>query len=75
MTSTIYEVRVFGTIPSELLAELQNMTVSVRPPETVLYGSLPDQSALFGLIARMHSAGLELIDIRRLAGGDGAPQG
>ena len=74
MTSTIYEVRVLGTIPDELLTELQDMTVSLRPPETVLHGSLPDQSALLGLIARMRSAGVELIDVRRLADGDSTPE-
>ena len=68
MTSTNYQVRVSGTIPSELLAELSDMTISVEPPETVLYGELPDQSALFGLISRMHGMGLRLIEIRRLPG-------
>jgi hypothetical protein len=75
MTPTTYEVRVSGPIPDELLPELQNMTISVEPPETVLYGSLPDQSALFGLITRMHSAGLEVIDIRRMADGDESSAG
>ena len=70
MTATNYQVRVSGTIPSELLAELSDMTISVEPPETVLYGELPDQSALFGLISRMHGMGLRLIEIRRLPGGD-----
>jgi hypothetical protein len=70
MTATNYQVRVSGTIPSELLAELAEMTISVEPPETVLFGELPDQSALFGLISRMHGMGLRLIEIRRLPGGD-----
>jgi hypothetical protein len=70
MTATNYQVRVSGTIPSELLAELSDMTISVEPPETVLFGALPDQSALFGLISRMHGMGLRLIEIRRLPGGD-----
>jgi hypothetical protein len=71
MAATTYELRVSGTIPDELLPELQEMTISVQPPETVLYGSLPDQSALFGLISRMHGFGLRLIEIRRLPGDDG----
>jgi hypothetical protein len=70
MTETNYQVRISGTIPDELLAELTDMTISVEPPETVLYGALPDQSALFGLIARMHGMGLRLIEIRRLPGGE-----
>jgi hypothetical protein len=69
MAGTTYQVRIAGTIPAELLPELQDLRISVEPPETVLYGSLPDQSALFGLISRMHGFGLHLIEIRRLPGG------
>jgi hypothetical protein len=70
MSATNYQVRVSGTIPSELLAELSDMTISVGPPESVLDGELPDQSALLGLISRMHGMGLRLIEIRRLPAGD-----
>jgi len=66
MTATNYQVRVSGTIPSELLAELSDMTISVEPPETVLFGELPDQSALFGLLARIQDLGLQLLEVRRL---------
>ena len=51
---------------AELLAELRNLTVSIEPPETVLHGSLPDQSAVVGLISRIHGLGLRLIEVRRL---------
>jgi hypothetical protein len=66
MPDATYQVRVSGTIPAELLAELNELTVSIEPPETVLHGSLPDQSAVVGLISRMHSLGLRLIEVRRL---------
>jgi hypothetical protein len=67
MAATNYQVRVSGTIPSDLLAELSDMTISVDPPETVLRGELPDQSALVGLLSRMHGLGLRLIEVRRLS--------
>ena len=70
MAATNYQLRVAGTIPGELLEELSDMTISVEPPETVLYGELPDQSALFGLLSRMHGLGLKLIEVRRLPAGD-----
>jgi hypothetical protein len=70
MTGATYQVRVSGPIPAELLAELEGLNVTVEPAETVLYGSLPDQSALFGLISRIHGLGLRLIEVRRLAGGE-----
>jgi hypothetical protein len=66
MALTTYQVRVSGTIPADLLAELSGMSVSVEPPQTVIHGELADQSALFGLISRMHGMGLRLIEIRRL---------
>jgi len=66
MAEATYQVRVSGVLPTELLAELRNLTVSVEPPETVLHGSLPDQSAMVGLISRIHGLGLRLIEVRRL---------
>jgi hypothetical protein len=74
MTDRTYEVRVSGTIPDELLLELASLTISVRPPETVLYGTLPDQSALFSLLSRIHGMNLRLIEIRQLAAGDISPE-
>ncbi len=73
MPEGTYEVRISGMIPADLLAELQELTVSVQPPETVLHGSLPDQSAVIGLIARLHSLGLRLIEVRRLPDDDPEP--
>jgi hypothetical protein len=66
MAEATYQVRVSGAIPADLLADLPHLTVTVEPPETVLHGSLPDQSALFGLIARIHGLGLRLIEVRRV---------
>ncbi|BCJ45778.1 hypothetical protein GCM10010168_58020 [Actinoplanes ianthinogenes] len=57
-------------IPDEVLAELRDLTVSVEPPETVLHGNLPDQSAVVGLISRIHGLGLRLIEVRRLPADD-----
>jgi hypothetical protein len=40
--------------------------VVAEPAVTVLTGVLPDQSALFGVLARLQDLGLELIELRRL---------
>jgi hypothetical protein len=74
MSNGTYEVRVAGALPAELLAEVGDLTVTVEPPETVLHGSLPDQSALFGLLSRIHGLGLRLIEVRRLSGGPGGKE-
>ncbi|MBG0567178.1 hypothetical protein I4J89_37600 [Actinoplanes sp. NEAU-A11] len=71
MPEASYQVRVSGVIPDEVLAELRDLTVSVEPPETVLHGSLPDQSAVVGLISRIHGLGLRLIEVRRLPAEEG----
>lgn len=71
MLEASYQVRIAGVVPAELLAELHDLTVSVEPPETVLHGSLPDQSAVVGLISRIHGLGLRLIEVRRLPDEDG----
>ena len=66
MPQATYEVRISWVVPAELLSELHDLTVSVEPPETVLHGLLPDQSAVVGLISRIHGLGLRLIEVRRL---------
>lgn len=72
---TSYEVRVAGVIPSDLLPELRDLAITVEPPETVLHGSLPDQSALFGLLSRIHGLGLRLIEVQRVPGEEGPDEG
>jgi hypothetical protein len=62
----LYQLRVAGPIPSDLVRDLEGLRMSVEPAETVLYGTLPDQSALFGLLARIHDLGLQLLELHRL---------
>jgi hypothetical protein len=73
MTEATYLVRISGTVPAELLLDLSDVTITVEPPETVLSGSVPDQSALFGIISRIHGFGLRLIEVRSLPGDPGPP--
>ena len=51
----------------DLLDELEHLTAVEVPAQTVLKGVLPDQSALFGVLARLQDLGLELIEVRRLS--------
>ena len=68
----LYQLRVEGAIPPDLLRDLDGLRVSVEPAETVLSGTLPDESALFGVLVRIHSLGLKLLEVRRLAPDDAA---
>jgi hypothetical protein len=37
-----------------------------RGADTVLTGTLPDQAALYGVLAEIEALGLELLELRRL---------
>jgi hypothetical protein len=61
-----YEIRIKGRLSGSLLAVFEGMTTSVEPGATVLHGAVRDQAALYGLLDRVQSLGLELIEVRRL---------
>jgi hypothetical protein len=63
-----YEIRIKGRLSDSLLAAFEGLSATVRPVETVLHGPVPDQSSLYGLLDRIQSLGLELVEIRRLPG-------
>jgi hypothetical protein len=63
-----YEIRVRGQLTGSLLAAFEEMEVTVEPVETVLHGPVQDQAALYGLLDRIQSLGLELVEVRRLPG-------
>lgn len=66
MTSHNYELRVAGTLPPEALADFELLTSTVEPVATVVHGTLPDQAALNGLLARLEQFGVQVHEIRRL---------
>ena len=67
MLAKVFEIHVRGELPPDLLDELEHLTAVEVPAQTVLKGVLPDQSALFGVLARLQDLGLELIEVRRLS--------
>lgn len=69
MPSSYYEIRVAGTLPPEALLDFERLTASVEPVETVVHGPLQDHAALSGLLARLETFGVEVIEVRRLHGG------
>jgi hypothetical protein len=64
--SYYYEIRVVGVLPPEALLDFECLNASVEPVETVLHGSLRDQAALQGLLARLKSTGVQVVEVRRL---------
>ena len=67
--STVYEIVIKGQLASHRLRQFEGLTVTHQPSgETVLVGSFPDQSALFGLLNWLHDLGIALMSVKRLAG-------
>jgi hypothetical protein len=67
-----YEIRIRGRLGQGLLAAFEGFEAEVEPPETVLRGTPADQAALHGVLERIQSLGLELVEVRRI-GGDREP--
>ena len=65
-----YEIRVRGRVSEAALSALEGMDADVAPAETVIHGPVTDQTELHGLLDRIQSLGLELIEVRRLPSGD-----
>ena len=70
MSSSYYEIRIAGVLPSEALLDFDRLAVSVEPVETVVHGPLRDQAALQGLLARLEAFGIQLLEVRRLRTGE-----
>jgi hypothetical protein len=67
-----YAVRVRGHSGHAVtVAGQSGLDVAVDPERTLLRGPLPDQAALFGVLAMARLFGLELIEVRRLPQGSG----
>jgi hypothetical protein len=66
VTSSYYEIRVAGILPPEALLDFDRLSASVEPVETVVHGPIQDQAALHGLLARLETFGVQVIEVRRL---------
>lgn len=63
-----YEIRVRGRLPEDWSAWFDGLARQVQPGgETTLRGVLPDQSALIGVLARIHSLNITLLAVQRRA--------
>ena len=61
-----YKIRIRGRLGATALSAFPTMESEVRGGETVLTGSLEDQSAVYGVLAQVEALGLELIELRRI---------
>ena len=61
-----YEIRVAGRLSDALMTELEGLSVTTEPVETVIFGPLSDQDALHRLLIKLQSVGLEVVEFHRL---------
>jgi hypothetical protein len=65
-----YELRVRGPIGQTMMEAFPTLAASRSAHDTLLTGSLPDQSALYGVIHQLEALGLQLLEIHHLPTGD-----
>jgi hypothetical protein len=63
----VFEVRVTGLVPEEVLHELVDVQVSSRELRTSLRGTFRDQAELHGFLAKLRAFGLDVVEVHRLA--------
>jgi hypothetical protein len=59
----VYEITFLGRAGTTLRAEFDDCDVTVGPGTTTLRAELPDRGALSGLMQRINSLGLDVIDV------------
>jgi hypothetical protein len=63
-----YQIRVRGRLGRTMSAAFPDLQAAAQGEDTLLTGALPDQAALYGVLARIEALGLELLEVRRLEG-------
>jgi epsilon-lactone hydrolase len=61
-----YEIRVRGRLGPKMLRAFTALAAQTEGGDTLLSGCLPDQAALYGVIAKLEALGLELLEVRYL---------
>jgi hypothetical protein len=61
-----YEVRVEGLLDGRWSEWFEGLRIQHQGGETILAGTLPDQSALHGILEKVRDLGLTVITVRRI---------
>jgi len=62
----LYQIRIRGRLGRTIRSAFPALRATADGGDTVLTGVLPDQAALYGVLAAAEALGLELIEFRRL---------
>jgi hypothetical protein len=63
---TTYEIVVRGEGGPAVCAVFDDLVVTARDGRTTMCGDLPDQAALYGVLARVQDLGLDLVEVHQL---------
>lgn len=66
MAFRTYEVRITGPLPAGLTEAVGVAGVTEEPAQTVINTGPADQAALLGLLSRLRSMGVELLEVRQV---------
>jgi hypothetical protein len=66
--SICYQIHIRGKLDSKWSEWFSGFSIAHTNGETVLAGTVPDQSALYGILAKLHDLGLTLLRVERLNG-------
>ena len=67
MQAQTFEITFLGQAGTTLRAEFEDCEVTLGPGITTLRAELPDRGALSGLMERINSLGLDVIDVSLVA--------
>jgi len=59
-----YEIRIAGLIPPGALCGFEQIAAD-QPTETLVCGPFRDRAAVYGLLSRLESSGVQLMGLRR----------
>lgn len=68
-----YRITVQGELDKDWSDWLNDLAIQVQDGMTTLYGTVSDQPALHGLLAKIRDLGLPLISVEHVPGGPSGP--
>lgn len=64
-----YVIRVEGAVDADALRDFAQVTVATGSVQTTLYGDLPDQAALAGVLDYLAGLGVEIVEVVKMPPG------
>jgi hypothetical protein len=61
-----YSIRVTGRLSDALLSAFPTLRHETLPVQTMLWGDLPDQAALQGVLDALDEVGVEIVEVQQL---------